>query len=154
MIKKIFIFSIACLFACSGTAMAQGRGNFSARLNGLRSQLIGCETVTVTGTVNSLRGLRQTIVIDTGDDLVTVYGIGPDSYWEDQNIIKPIVGDLISVDCCEIAFSNGSIKLRTVSVTTADDDTIVMIDTETGENLSKQTRGNYFGRWRNRNKPE
>jgi len=151
MVKKIFIFSIACLFACSGSATALGRSNFSRRINGIRSQLIGCETVTVTGNVNSFGEPRQTIVIDTDDGLVTVYGIGPEWCWEDQGMSKPDVGDVVIVDCCEIAFSNGSIKLRAVRVTTADDTTIEVIDTETGENLCKPKPSP--NRWRNRNRP-
>ncbi len=161
MIKKIFIFSIACLFACSASAMAQGRGNFSGRLNALRSQLIEGDIVTVEGSVISLGGgPRQTIVINTvvssDDVLVTVFGIGPDSCWDQHGMSKPDVGDDVIIDYGELVLSNGSTKLRAVSVTTiataadGSNETIDVIDPLTGENLCKPTRGDYFGRLRDR----
>lgn len=161
MIKKIFIFSIACLFACSASAIAQGRGNFSGRLNALRSQLIEGEIIAVEGSVISRGGgPRQTMVINTGeapdDVLVSVFGIGPDSCWDTHGMSKPDVGDDVIVEYGEITLSNGSTKLRTISITTigtaadGSNETIDVIDPLTGENLCKPTRGDYFGRLRDR----
>jgi len=145
--------------------MAQGRGNFSGRLNALRSQLIEGDIVNVTGSVISLGGgARQTMVINAGaapdDVLVTVFGIGPDSCWAEHGMSKPDVGEDVIIDYSELVLSNGSTKLRAVSVTTigtaadGSNETIDVIDPVTGENLCKPNRGDYFGRWRNRNRPE
>ena len=148
MIKKISVFSVVLFFALSGIALAWGRGNLVKNGRGPRAQLVGCETVNYSGTVNSVGEPRQGIVLDTVDGLVTVYGIGSDWCWEDQGISKPEVGDEVNIDCCEITFSDGSFKLRAVTVVT-EEGIIELIDTETGERLCKSKPKR--NRWQNRN---
>ena len=37
------------------------------------------------------------IVIDVSGDEVSIYGLGPDNFWEAQNVARPGIGDLIEV---------------------------------------------------------
>ena len=55
--------------------------------------ILGGEPVTISGTVSNVGTYGEGVQIDTGDAIVTVYGIGPLFYWEDQGIARLSVDD-------------------------------------------------------------
>ncbi len=90
--------------------------------------------MTVTGTIASIGTPGQGIGIDTGSGITTVYGFGPLPYWQEQNVVRPGIGETVAVEAVETTFSDGTTKLIATSVTVGDA-TIVLRDAETGRPL-------------------
>ena len=70
---------------------------------------------------------------DTGNSHVTIYGIGPEWYWEDKGVDRPDIGDGVTVDVYAVLFSDGTRYIAS-SITIGDDpiDTLKLRDLETG----------------------
>jgi hypothetical protein len=51
----------------------------------------------LSGTVESVGAPGDGLTIDTGEGLVSVYGLGPAWYWSQQNISRPAAGDRVEV---------------------------------------------------------
>ncbi|UCH06274.1 MAG: hypothetical protein JSV55_09070 [Deltaproteobacteria bacterium] len=68
----------------------------------------------VTGTVYECEPGVSGIQIDSDGEIITVYGMGPASYWGD--LVFPDVGDEIAILVCEITYSDGTSKLVAMSV--------------------------------------
>ena len=109
------------------------------------------EPFVVTGTVYQCEPGSSGIQIDTVQGIVTVYGMGPASYWEAEGVVFPEVGDPISILVGEITYSDGSTKLVALSVNVDDDADyeITLRDSTTGVPLWRgskaaltQTKGN------------
>ena len=109
------------------------------------------EPYEVTGIVSQCDQGSSGIQIDTGEEIVTVYGMGPASYWESEGVVFPEVGDPISILVGEITYSDGSTKLVALSVNVDDDADyeITLRDSTTGVPLWRgskaaltQTKGN------------
>ncbi len=109
------------------------------------------EPFVVTGTVYQCEPGSSGIQIDTGTEIVSVFGMGPANYWEANLVEFPAVADLITILVCEITFSDGTSKLVAMAVS-VDDDTeyeITLRDSTTGVPLWRgskaaltQTKGN------------
>jgi hypothetical protein len=131
-----------------GGGMNRGNGTGSC----VASDIVTAPDVTIEGTVVNVGSYGQGIGIDTGDEIVRVFGIGPVRYWEDVlEVARPDVGDGILVTGKEVTFSDGTTKIIIFTVTFTFEeaetrDTIILRDTETGLPL---WRGEGFG-WRHR----
>ncbi|MGA1868355.1 MAG: hypothetical protein ACMUJM_07390 [bacterium] len=142
--RKLFVLAVICVCALSGIAFAgQGKGVMDG--TGPQTRLLEGEPVEVSGVVASVQS-NGVVVIDTGDEqLVPVYGLGPQWYWEAFEVSSPELNDPISIIGRELTFSDGSSKIVAFTVTlTVDDDvdvTIELRDSETGTPLWRQTRG-------------
>jgi hypothetical protein len=79
------------------------------------------EPYPVTGTVYMCEAGTSGIQIETDAGIVSVYGMGPVSYWGD--LLFPEVGETISILVSEITYSDGTSKLVAMSVDVNDDGT-------------------------------
>ncbi len=83
----------------------------------------------VVGAVNYYRGGGLTLAVDSGT--VTLYGLGPWWYWEQQGVNWPQVGDSLSVTGYAVDIG-GSLTRVLMTVTTQDGKTIQLRDASTG----------------------
>jgi hypothetical protein len=109
------------------------------------------EPFEVTGTVYQCEPGSSGIQIDTGAGIITIYGMGPASYWESTGVEFPAVGDPITILVCEMTFSDGTSKVVAMAVSVDDDPEyeITLRDSDTGVPLWRgskasltQTKGN------------
>lgn len=91
------------------------------------------------------------IQIESDGEIITVYGMGPASYWGD--LVFPDVGEKIAILVCEITYSDGTSKLVAMSVDVDYNGEVIDYDIELrddngvplwrGSNVaSTQSRGN------------
>lgn len=85
------------------------------------------EQVEISGLIYACDASGSGIQIDTGDEIVSVYGIGPAWYWEEQGVAFPADGESVTVYAYEITYSDGTTKLVADSITFGDEE-IVTID--------------------------
>jgi hypothetical protein len=122
----LFAILIAAATSVPGwTARGPGDGTCSAL------DIFDGVPVTIAGTVASIKYSGQGMEIDTGTEIVTVYGIGPISFWDDMGIARPEVGEYLVIEGYEVTFSDGSTKIIAYSVTIGDT-TVTLRDEETG----------------------
>ncbi len=80
--------------------------------------LLSGTPITITGIVQSVPyPPSQGIQIDTGDEVVTVYGIGPIWFWQQNGVPYPTVGEDIVVDGYEITYVDGTQRIVATQVT-------------------------------------
>ncbi|WP_022852403.1 hypothetical protein [Thermodesulfatator atlanticus] len=74
--------------------------------------------VTITGVVKAVPWpASQGLQIDTGGEIVTVYGIGPRWYWLQNGVPYPTVGEDITVEGYEVTFPNGTTRIVATKIT-------------------------------------
>ena len=66
----------------------------------------------VTGTVYECETGSSGMLIDTGSEIVSIYGKGPVGYWEDNGVAFPEVGDPITILVCDQNTNSVSIRHR------------------------------------------
>ncbi len=100
--------------------------------------------VTVTGVVSSLGLFGRGLEVDTGTEIVTVYGLGPIRYWDSIGVARPAVGETVTINGYEVTFSDGT--TRTIATTiTVGDQTINLRDPDTGAPLWRGSAGGNGG---------
>ena len=72
--------------------------------------------MTVSGIVTSIGVLGHGMSIDTGTEVVTVYGIGPVRYWASLDVARPQVGESVEVQGYEVTFSDGTSKIIATTI--------------------------------------
>ena len=97
--------------------------------NNLCSNVLSGTLVTIAGTVIGI-GSFNGLVLDTGTSQVTIYGIGPEWYWEKNEVDRPEIGDSVTVNAYEVLFSDGTRYIA--SSVTIGSDTLNLRDSETG----------------------
>lgn len=122
--------------ACPGRGLGPGNGT------GPVANIFEGEAVTLTDvTIAEIAYYGQGFKVDTGTEVVTVYGLGPIWYWEQLGTAYPAVGDAITVNAYNVTFSDGSVKLIAASVVIGDAE-IALRDSETGAPIWRgQNRG-------------
>jgi hypothetical protein len=83
--------------------------------------IVNGEPVTVSGTVYAVPYAGQGLTVDTGEGLVTVYGIGPQWYWDLLGIDKPDVGETVEIEAIKMTFVDKTEKIIVLSVAIGDD---------------------------------
>jgi hypothetical protein len=83
--------------------------------------IINGDPVTVSGTVYAACYAGQGLTVDTGDELVTVYGLGPQWYWDLLGVDKPDVGETVEIEAVKVTFSDNTEKIIAISVAMGDD---------------------------------
>lgn len=137
--KALNLISVLILmWATVGANVQAGNGpGGSAAAGGI---LLG-EPGTIDGTVMEVGVAGQGYLIDTGLELVSLFGIGPVNYWDSLGVALPQVGEEISADVYRVTFSDGTVKAITVSITVGD--TLVELrDADTGQPLWRSNGGN------------
>jgi hypothetical protein len=110
-------------------------GDYSAILNGTPFNYEG----EVLNAYTFERGVHGNgLVIATGSGNVTLNGLGPNFYWQQLNVVKPVVGDTIQANGYTVDY-NGNLVNILMSIVLQDGTTVQLRDTETGAPL-----------WRNR----
>ncbi|MGA1825268.1 MAG: hypothetical protein ACMUIP_11465 [bacterium] len=139
--RKFFACLVICVFALSGMALAgQGKGVMDG--TGPQTQLLDGEPVTIAGEVVPGASAGG-VVIDNGEGvLATVYGFGPDRYWDLHELDKPVIGDLVSIEAREVTLSDDTTRIVAFVVTYTDSlETIALRDLETCVPLWRQLKG-------------
>jgi len=75
------------------------------------------EPLTFEGTVSQECYPGSGLGIDTGSEIVVVFGIGPYWYWEENNTDRPGIGDEVTVEGMKVTFSDGSTKIIAIGIT-------------------------------------
>ena len=97
--------------------------------------------VNISGTISEVLYYGQGIKIDTGNEVVTIYGFGPFWYWDQLGVARPVVGDSIAVEGYNVTYSDGSEKIIAMSVT-VNEVAVSLRDSETGAPLWRGGLGN------------
>ena len=137
MITLVMVFGLLCntsLWAGNG----KGAGDGSMLDVNLSNSIVFTGTVSAVGTTGS--GLS----IDGTDD--PIYGLGPIGYWNNEGVLRPEIGDNISVEAVLVGFSDGdrwiAISLTFIDSDDNDDnDVTVLLRTDEGpawRGVSKQ----------------
>ncbi len=124
-----------------GSGAIAGNGNGAMDGTGPVVSIYDGIPVTVSGVVASVGIQGQGIAIDTGSEIVTVYGMGPVKFWDASSVARPEVGEAITVTGYEVTFSDGSTKLIATSVT-VDGQSIELRDSVDGTPLWRGSMGN------------
>jgi hypothetical protein len=113
----------------NGGDLKQGNGTGECIL----SQLVSEEPLEqIVGIVAEVGVYGQGISVDTGDDVVQVYSIGPVRYWNDVlEVARPDVGDDIAVSGREVVFSDGTTRFVAFMVEIGGEE-IMLRDENTG----------------------
>ena len=74
---------------------------------------------TITGQVSALAP-GEGLIIATDSESITIYGIGPVKYWDSQDVVRPAVGDSVTVDAYQVDY-NGEIRNIATSITVGND---------------------------------
>jgi hypothetical protein len=127
--KKIPIMIVLLLMMVSLTAYA-GNGKCGPGKGKTDVCLTDLSTTEIAGTVSDI-GHHDGLVVDTGSKLVNIYGIGPEWYWDTNNMDWPDVGDSIKVSYYTVSFSDGTTRYVAQSIT-IDSGKIELRDIKTG----------------------
>ena len=138
--KQILALLVAFILITSGISFAQNTSNGVADGTGPVCNLLEGTPVSISGTVaeiGSHLGSHDGIVIDTGTEMFTVYGLGSPRYWAANEIDKPVVGEPIVVDGYKVTLSDDTTRTVATEITfnsgEVDEETIVLRDPETGK---------------------
>jgi hypothetical protein len=128
--KKLSLIIVLLLVMVSLTAYA---GNGTPKREHTRSEdcsnILSGTLVTIPGVVISI-GNHDGLLLDTTNGHVTVYGIGPEWYWEDKEVDRPEIGDVVKVVAYAVLFSDGTRYVA--SSVTIGADTLKLRDPQTG----------------------
>ena len=103
------------------------------------------EPITITGTVYECDATGSGIQIDTGEEIVSVFGKGPVWYWEQLGVDFPEVGETVTISVFEITFSDGTVKLVAKSFDLENDGTAdIDLREDDGTPLWRQHGKNIF----------
>ena len=144
--KGISVILLGCallgtpIVAQAGFGMGPGNGT------GPVMNIYDGTPVTISGIVTNLGTRGQGMSIDTGTEVVTIYGIGPVRYWEKLNVARPQIGESVEVQGYKVTFSDGSSKIIATTIK-IDGSEIQLRAPDTGAPL---WRGGFMGRGRNR----
>lgn len=142
--KSTLTLVITALTALSLLLMAPaafaGNRNGSGDGTGPISSIIDGIPVEVTGIVAGIGTSGNGIGIDTGVEIVTVYGMGPVSFWDAAGIAKPEIGEDITVKGYEIVLTDGTFKIIAGSVLLGGEE-LVLRDPESGAPLWRGLKG-------------
>ena len=129
--KCLTVLTILFFVGTSLVFAAQGTPNRDREQKQVQicSKVLQGELVPLTGDVASL-GDHQGMVVETTEGLVTIYGIGPVWYWEANNMDRPDVGELVTVEAFAVPFED-AIRYVAASITIGDQ-TLQLRDKTTG----------------------
>ena len=135
----IIIFTLIMIMATAGTVWA-GRGMGPGDGTGPVTNIFDGIAVEITGTVAAIGLFGKGCQIDTGTEVVTVYGLGPIKFWNSLGIDRPTVGEEVTIEGYEVTFSDGSSKIIAFSVMVGDE-SLLLRDAETGTPLWRGNAG-------------
>jgi hypothetical protein len=120
--------------ASGGNGGGFGNGECQNIRSRIRLQILNSGVpVTITGTVTEALYAGKGLTVDTGTELVTIFGFGPQFYWDNIGITKPDMGEDVVIDALEVTFSDGTVKIIATTVTIGED--VVLLRDEDGRPL-------------------
>ena len=126
----VFVTLISLLTLLGDGYAKQQRGAENACLNVLKGTL-----VTLRGTVVDIGPHGNGLVLNTGNEEVVVFGLGPLGYWEKNEVDRPEVGEAITVLAYALSFSETTRYIAasiTIDEGTTAEETITLRDPDTG----------------------
>jgi len=131
-IRLVLVFALVLAGAGLGFA---GNGKGPGDGMGPIHDIDWTKIFTYTGTVVSdcTQGGGLTIKVDESDEY-QIYGIGPESYWDSQNVDYPVIGDKLSVEAVSVDYS-GTTRNIAMKITFEDGDSIQLRNATTGQPL-------------------
>jgi hypothetical protein len=113
LLTSMFVVSVLMF----GTTLAAESKASVQPVKGITAATI-CEGTpfTVTGIVVNIGLPGEGVVIDTGTAVVTIYGIGSLDYWAANNIVRPAIGEVITVIGYTVELSDSTLNVA-VSIT-------------------------------------
>ncbi len=132
--STVILYVTAILFLITAPAAFAGHGMGAMDGSGPIMNITDGTPVTIDGMVTAIGTAGAGMTIDTGDELITVYGIGPVMFWNAAGIARPTVGEEVSVNGYEVTLSDGSTRIIATDITVGDD-TITLRDADTGTPL-------------------
>ncbi len=127
----LILYITAILFLVTAPSAFAGRGMGVMDGSGPVMNITDGVPVSIEGMVTAIGTPGAGMTVDTGDELVTVFGIGPVRFWEEQGVDRPVVGEVVAVSGYEVTLSDGSTRIIATEITTGDE-TIVLRDADTG----------------------
>ena len=128
--KRLSFMIVLLLVMVSLTANA---GNGTPKQEQTRynacSNILSGTLVTTSGVVIGI-GNHDGLLLDTINGHVTIYGIGPEWYWEENKLDRPDIGDSVTVVAYAVLFSDGTRYIA--SSMTIGGETLILRDPKTG----------------------
>ncbi len=144
--KGISIILLGCALLGTPVVSNAGFGMGPGNGTGPVMNIYDGTPVTVSGIVTSLGTQGQGMSIDTGTEVVTIYGIGPMRYWAMLDIARPQIGESVEVQGYQVTFSDGTSKIIATTINVNGSE-IQLRDPDSGAPL---WRSGFMGRGRNR----
>lgn len=128
--------ALAANGTCTGSQKGvQAKQKMSKKIAGQNCPVIAeGEPVVISGTVFETVAAGAGLSVDTGTEIVTVYGIGPVWYWDSQGVARPEDGEPIQIDALRLVYSDGTERLIAVTIL-VDGETIALRDPVDGKTL-------------------
>lgn len=126
--KKIIITGLLLIFTMAVSGFAQPGGIFSNVLNNAEQVTVEGKVLSVPTPYSGQMGLGMTLDTSNGD--ITVYGLGPIWYWNNNNVTRPVVGDTVTTTVYKLDI-NGKLYYVLKSITLADGKTLNLRDDST-----------------------
>ena len=95
------------------------------------------ETEEITGLVYQCEP-GEGFQVDTGEEIIAIYGMGPASYWENEGVEFPQVGEEVTILAFVITFSDRTTKLVAKSVDLGGDGVDIVLRDDDGTPLWRQ----------------
>lgn len=139
------LFGTGMLPALAGNGNGGQAGNGNGNSNGARDgsgpihDILAGEPFVFTGDVVSCES-GGGMVLDLGDTTVTIYGVGPERYWDQVGVAKPQVGETITAEGYTVDYDG--VERNIVMTITVADETVQLRDPDTGAPLWRGPDGN------------
>ncbi len=116
--KSILMITLVMVFGllCNTSLWARNGAGAGARTGG-GLMLDAVPAGTIEGFVTDAGISGSGLIVDNGDELITVYGMGPLGFWNSIEVLKPAVSDEVEIDVVEVTLSDGTSRLIAVSLT-------------------------------------
>ena len=146
---KRIALAIMIFMLAGGQALA-GNGACQANQNSVQAKvqasngsalrpcllIVNGDPMTISGTVYAAPYAGQGLIVATSEGLVTVYGIGPQWYWDLLGIDKPDVLETVEIAAVKVTFLDETEKIIAISITIfGDPDEVVQLRDENGRPL-------------------
>jgi hypothetical protein len=126
-VKKLTVAALVIGMSLTANQVMAGNGHGGSfqhngtALNTAATDICNSDIATIAGVVTEAGLYGQGMQIDTGSEVVTVYGVGPLRYWTSVDVDRPAVGDEVSVEAALTVFSDGTEKSIAISITIGDE---------------------------------
>lgn len=143
--KSMMMFYLtAMLVLVAAPTVFAGNGQGAMDGSGPLMNITDGVPVEVSGVVSEIGTQGAGMSVDTGSEIVAVFGIGPQKYWDAAGIARPEVGEEVTVSGYEVTLSDGTTRIIAAAITVGGE-TITLRDATTGAPLWRGMKGNGAG---------